>query len=191
MSLHLRSAGAWRTTNNVYAKAAGAWRQVKQVYVRAAGAWRPVWSYAVSGSDSLPVIDTWTNVDPYNLPQGVTSSKTYSTVSGTTATLTYDSITIGGQIGVSLAVTGYTFIRFFGATVASFNNGFNSNLVSSDMTTSSVRLFTNSASNPYYDYATSYCTVTLNITSDTLTITTSTSGMCKGTGTITYMKPGS
>lgn len=190
MSLHLRSAGAWRTTNNVYAKAAGAWRQVKQVYVRAAGAWRPVWSYAVSGSDSLPVIDTWTNVDPYNLPSGVTSSKTYSTVSGSTATLTYDSITIGGQIGISLAVSGNTVIRFSGATVTSFSNGFNSNLVSSGKGTSWVQLYT-SSNNTYYDYATSSCTVTLNITSDTLTITTSTSGMCKGTGTITYMKPGS
>lgn len=190
MSLHVKAGGSWRTTNNVYAKVNGSWKQIKQVYVKVNGVWKQIWTYAVSASDSLPAIDTWSNVDPYNLPSGVTSTKTYSTVAGTTATLTYNPITIGGQIGISLAVSGNTVISFSGATVASFSSNFSSSLVSSGKGTSWVQLYT-SSSNSSYKYAQSSCSVTLNITSSTLKITTSTSGMCKGTGTISYMKPGS
>ncbi len=190
MSLHVKAGGSWHSTNNVYAKVNGSWKQVKQVYVKVNGVWKQIWTYAVSASAALPVIDTWTNVDPYNLPRGVKSSKTYSTVAGTTATLVYNPITIGGQIGISLAVSGSTVITFSGATVASISSGFNSSLVSTGKNSQQAWLET-SDSNTSYKYSQSSCTVKLNITSDTLTITTSTYGMCKGTGTLTYMKPGS
>lgn len=185
-SISVNVGGTWKTLSTVKANVSGTWKQIKQVYVNVSGTWKQVWTYAVSASGALPLVKSVVNTD-VGTATGQTLTKTYKTVSGTTATAKYSSLQIGGTLGVSLWFAGDVVISFTGGTISSFSHTFDTSTVTVTKGTTWIRF----QSKKEFSVVTKTATVVLNITADSLTIKTATSGICQGSGTLAYSTPGS
>lgn len=221
MSLHSKVSGSWREVCNAHVKVNGVWRQVEQIYTKVNGVWKPVWTYGITTNAEIPAY-ACTNSYDIDHHWGSTSelhiigtaSSSYNVVPGTTATITYN-VSLGGEyyyseIGNESSYSwtyhckGAVKCIFSGATIASYTQNINKTNSSGRVIATAtatkgdnwLTLQSNYVDNKDYGDSQLYgtCTVTLNITSDTLTIKHSGTGDFWGMfvirGTMAYTTPG-
>lgn len=179
-SVAVNVGGTWKTLNNIKANVSGTWKQAKQVYVNVNGVWKPVWTYGVSATDTFTLSSSATHDGT-----ATTTSSSYTVVPDTTATLTY-TVSLGSKVFNTIS----SYIYILGKIVHNVTGGTIKSVVTDF--TSTIDSANNQVTITSYG-STKTCTITFNVTSSPLTIQTSVSGLVNpsGTGTLTYMKPGS